>query len=150
MGADVLERLRKRARLCRANAAVRRWEYRQRHHARGVWFRLRRLLADAESAWRISADDAARLIADGVTPSQVGLALEPPMTILVVAQERLESLVSRKPVALRLGSELLQSRPLALVPFTPHDEAYSAARRERWRRGVATDWSATESEDWPD
>jgi hypothetical protein len=29
------------------------------------------------------------------------------------------------------------------------DEAYKAARRERWRRGVGADWKATETEDWP-
>ena len=117
MGADRIERLHRRARLSRANAAVRRWEYRQRDHARGVWFRLRRLLADAASAWQVSADDSARLIDDGVAPDAIGLALEPPMTILVVAQARLEALPSRKPVALRLGADLLRSRHLVLVPF---------------------------------
>jgi len=30
------------------------------------------------------------------------------------------------------------------------DEAYKAARRERWRRGVGVDWKATETEDWPE
>jgi hypothetical protein len=29
------------------------------------------------------------------------------------------------------------------------DAAYRAARKERWRRAVASDWSATEVEDWP-
>jgi len=29
------------------------------------------------------------------------------------------------------------------------DAAYQAARRERWRRQVAQDWSPTESEGWP-
>jgi hypothetical protein len=30
------------------------------------------------------------------------------------------------------------------------DEAYKAARRERWRVRVGADWKATETEDWPD
>ena len=29
------------------------------------------------------------------------------------------------------------------------DEAYKAARRERWRGGVGEEWKATETEDWP-
>jgi hypothetical protein len=29
------------------------------------------------------------------------------------------------------------------------DAAYKAARRERWRKGVADDWKHTEAEDWP-
>lgn len=30
------------------------------------------------------------------------------------------------------------------------DAAYRAARREVWRRGLAEDWAATETEAWPD
>jgi hypothetical protein len=29
------------------------------------------------------------------------------------------------------------------------DAAYTAARKERWRREVARDWSGTETEGWP-
>lgn len=112
---DALERLRRRARQIRANALVRRWEYRQRHHARGVWFRLRRLLAEAKSAWRLSEQDALRLIAEGYQPESVGTQLEPRTVILFVPEERLATLESRKEVGLRLGAELLQSRFLALA-----------------------------------
>lgn len=28
------------------------------------------------------------------------------------------------------------------------DEGYRAARREPWRRGIGTDWKATETEGW--
>lgn len=116
MSAEASARLHKRARRTRADAAVRRWEYRQRHHARGVWFRLRRLLADAKAAWRVSADDATLLIGEGIEPDPIGLALEPPMTILVVPQGRLETLTSRRPVALGLGADFLGSRNVVLVP----------------------------------
>lgn len=30
------------------------------------------------------------------------------------------------------------------------DEAYKAAARERWRTSNASDWSATDVEDWPE
>lgn len=110
-----MERLHRRARQIRANALVRRWEYRQRHHARGVWFRLRRLLADACSAWRLSEQDALQLTAEGYRPEPVGEQLEPRTVILFVPEERLFTLASRREVGLRLSAELLQSRFLALV-----------------------------------
>jgi hypothetical protein len=112
---DALERLQRRARQIRANALVRRWEYRQRHHARGVWFRLRRLLAESKSAWRLSEEDALRLIAEGYAPEPVGDELEPPAVILFVPEERLETVASRQAVGLRLCADLLQSRFLALA-----------------------------------
>ena len=30
------------------------------------------------------------------------------------------------------------------------DEAYKAAQRERWRRGVGVDWKVTDTEGWPE
>ena len=112
---EPLERLQRRARQIRANALVRRWEYRQRHHARGIWFRLRRLLAEAKSAWRLSEQDALRLISEGYPPDPVGDQLEPRTVILFVPEERLETVASRQEVGLRLGADLLQSRFLALA-----------------------------------
>ncbi|HEV8358624.1 MAG TPA: hypothetical protein VGX21_05695 [Methylomirabilota bacterium] len=47
---DDLER---RVRQVRSRVAVQAWEYRQRHHAKGVWMRLRRILADAQAAYVI-------------------------------------------------------------------------------------------------
>ena len=29
------------------------------------------------------------------------------------------------------------------------DAAYKTAGKERWRRGLSSDWSATETESWP-
>jgi hypothetical protein len=112
---QALARLHQRARRVRAAALVRRWEYRQRHHARGVWHRLRRLLSDAREAWSLSAEDASRLITEGFGPEHVGLELEPPLTILVLPEDRLRTLASRRRVALRLGQELLAARQLAIV-----------------------------------
>lgn len=117
MSTDAIERMRQRVRRVRAAVLVRRWEFRQRHHARGVWLRLRRLLADSEAAWRISAEDAERLIAEGFQPDPVGLELEPPITILVLPATRVVAVESRQPVALRLGAELLTTRHLVLTPW---------------------------------
>ena len=113
-----LARMHRRARQVRANALVRRWEYRQRDHARGVWFRLRRVLADAKSAWRVSEADALRLMAEGYRPEPAGEQMEPRTVILFVPEERLREAESCSEVPLRLGVELLQSRFLALVRFS--------------------------------
>lgn len=101
----------------RARAAVRAWEYRQRHHAGGVWFRLRRLLAATESAWSLPEAEARRLLAEGHEAAEVGNLLEPPKVLIVVPEERLATVPGRTPVELRLGPELLAARWLALVPF---------------------------------
>jgi len=115
--ADVLAALEERAREVRARAAVRAWEYRQRHHAKGVWFRLRRLLAATASAWSLPEEEARRLVAEGYEAADVGGLLEPPKLLVVVPEERLRTIAARTPVELRLGPELLAARCLALVPF---------------------------------
>ena len=57
----------RRIRERRARMLERSSEYRHRSHARGVWFRLRRVLADASAAFVISEDEARTLIrGDGV------------------------------------------------------------------------------------
>jgi hypothetical protein len=127
MSSDAILKLRKRARAVRAADAVRRFEYRQRNHARGVWFRLRRLLSEAASAWRLSEEDARRLIAEGITPEAVGLQIEPPMTILVLSEERLRSVSPRAPLPVRLSAELLLTRHLGLV-FWPREQKDGSIR----------------------
>lgn len=85
----VLER---RARQVRARAEIRKWEYRQRKHAKGVWFRLRCVLADAAAAYGIDADDAARLLDEGFVPEPVGAELQPEKRLLFISEERLQSI----------------------------------------------------------
>jgi hypothetical protein len=116
-GAEAVAALEQRARQVRAQAAVRAWEYRQRHHAKGVWFRLRRLLAATESAWRLPEEEARRLVAEGYPAAEVGEHLEPPKLLVVVPEETLRAFPSRERVELCLGPELLAARWLALVPF---------------------------------
>lgn len=101
----------------RAQAAVRAWQYRQRYTAKGVWFRLRRLLAATKSAWRLPEEEARRLVAEGYPTAEAGELLEPPNLLVIVPEERLHAVAEREPVELRLGPELLAARWLALVPF---------------------------------
>ncbi|MBI1876032.1 MAG: hypothetical protein HYS05_19375 [Acidobacteria bacterium] len=96
---------------------VRSWDYRQRRHARGVWFRLRRVLADASAAYVIPRDEAQRLVAEGRRAEPVGEELEPPKVIVFVAAERLARIASARPVPVRLGGEVLAAECLALIPF---------------------------------
>jgi hypothetical protein len=116
-GQDAVAALQARARAVRARAAVRAWEYRQRHHAKGVWFRLRRLLAATASAWTLPEEEARRLVAEGYESAAVGSLLEPPKILVLVPEERLQTVPGRAQIELRLGPELLGARCLALVPF---------------------------------
>jgi hypothetical protein len=109
--------LEERARKLRARLAVRAWEYRQRHNASGVWFRLRRVLAEAEEAYAISEADAEHLVREGCTPEPVGAELEPRKTLLFVAPERLAGLQSRAPLRVALDAKMLGARCIALVRF---------------------------------
>jgi hypothetical protein len=109
--------LEKRARRARARAAIKRWEYRQRDLAMGVWFQLRRVLADAREAYAISRADAELLIKDGSHSEPVGARLEPPKVFIFVTPERLATIASRRSIPVRLGRELLDADALALVRF---------------------------------
>ena len=109
--------LERRVNQLRSRVLVRSWDYRQRRHARGVWFRLRRLLADASAAYAISSDEAGRLIAEGYRAEPVGAEIEPPKLIVFVPAERLAQIASARPVPVRLGGEWLSTDCLALTPF---------------------------------
>lgn len=111
------EPLRRRAELIRQRALVRSWEYRQRHHSKGVWDRFRRLLVDADEAWVIDEHDARRLAGSGRAEQAVGAELDPPKRIFFVSPQELIGVSSRRQVPVRLTGELLQAPNLALVPF---------------------------------
>lgn len=110
-------RLEYRLRQHRRRMIVRSWEYRQRRHAHGVWFRLRSALAKARAAHVISAEDAERLMAEGHGLEPVGRELDPPKLIIVVPAERVARIASARPVAVRLSAEMLAAECLALTPF---------------------------------
>lgn len=107
----------RRLRELRSRVLVRGFEYRQRRHARGVWFRLRRLLAFASEAYTIPRNEAERLIAEGCRPDPVGWELAPSRLILVVPPSCAAQIRSARPLAVRLSAELLAAESLVLVPF---------------------------------
>jgi hypothetical protein len=106
-----------RLRQQRRRTIIRSWQYRQRRHAHGVWFRLRRVLASARAAHVISGEDARRLIAEGHRLEAVGRELDPPKSILFAPADRVARIASARPVAVRLSAEVLAAACLALTPF---------------------------------
>jgi len=113
--------LERRLRQLRSRVLVRSWDYRQRRHARGIWFRLRRLLADASQAYAITPQDADVLVAEGYRVEPVGRELEPRKLIVFAPAARVAEIASRRPLAVRLSADLILTDCLALVPF--QDEA---------------------------
>ena len=109
----------RRLREVRSRVLVRSFDHRQRHHARGVWFRLRRALTYAKEAYAVPRAEAERLIAEGYPSDAVGQELEPPRIILLVPAARVSRIDSARPLAVRLDAELLSAECLALVPFPP-------------------------------
>lgn len=109
--------LEQRARQFRSRILVRSWEYRQRDHARGVWFRLRRVLTDAREAYAVAREDAEALVAEGYRPEPVGQELQPPKLIVFAPAAQIERIASAHPLEVRLSSELLAAECLVLVPF---------------------------------
>jgi hypothetical protein len=107
---------------------VRQWEYRQRDLARGVWFRLRRVLAGARAAYAISGEDAAALEAEGVQPASAGREVAPPLMLYFVPEDRLLRLRSARALAVRLSAELLSTKAVALVPFVAADAQVDHAK----------------------
>jgi hypothetical protein len=110
----------RRLRELRSRWLVRGFAHRQRRHARGVWPRLRRVLAFASEAYALPRGEAERLIAEGHRPDPVGRELEPSRIIFFLSAERVAEIPSARPLAVRLSAELLSTECLALVPF--HDD----------------------------
>lgn len=112
-----LQRMHERARAVRARAAIRSWEYRQRNLAAGVWYRLRRVLADARAAYVISDDDARELVAEGYRVEPCGREVSPEKSLIFVDDQRLAAISSRREIRVGLGPEFLQATAVALVAF---------------------------------
>jgi hypothetical protein len=121
-----------RIRAYRRRVLVRSWEYRQRHHAHGTWFRLRRALADASAAFVISPEDARGLAAEGLPVLPVGTELAPPKLIVVVPAARIAGIRSARPIAVRLSADLLSAECLALTLF---DTTRTVRRGLEWPSG---------------
>ena len=121
MDSRALERMRARARAVRTRAEIRAWRYRQRNLAAGVWFRLRRVLADAKAAYVISDEDASRLLAEGYEEVACGRECAPAKAILFVDDRRLDRAESRCPIRVDLGPAFLAASAIALVKFDTTD-----------------------------
>jgi hypothetical protein len=109
--------LERRLRQQRSRVLVRSWEYRQRRHARGAWYRLRRALAAAVEAYVVSPGVARQLLAEGYRPESVGAEFHPPKLIVFVESARVSQIPEAQSVPVRLGVELLAAEHLILVPF---------------------------------
>jgi hypothetical protein len=112
--------MRARARAVRSRAAIRSWNYRQRKLAAGVWFRIRRVLADAKEAYVIPSADAEQLLAEGYVPETCGAQLAPEKTLIFVDSARLARIESRRKIPVRLGPDFLLATAVALMPFEQH------------------------------
>lgn len=113
----------RRLRQLRSRVLVRSWEYRQRRHARGVWFRLRRVLAEASEAYAVTLEQAHELVREGHTLAPVGQELDPPKLIVFAPAARVARLASARPLAVRLSVDLMRAQGLALVPFETEAKA---------------------------
>ena len=82
-----------------------------------MWFRLRRVLADAATACAISEQDARLLIAEGYRADASGAGIAPEKTIVFVDERRLSGIEGRRPIPVGLGPEFLAARWIALIPF---------------------------------
>ena len=117
MNRELLARLQRRVRGVRARQCVRAWEYRQRDLAHGVWFRLRRVLADAREAYVVSEEEAARLLEEGYLAEPVGAEISPAKSIVFVDEARLAALATRQSIRVGLGPDFLAASAVVLVPF---------------------------------
>ena len=132
--------LERRLRQLRSRVLVRSWSYRQRRHARGVWFRLRRVLAEASGAYAIPVKEARKLIAEGHRQEPVGGELEPPRPIVLASTERVAQIASARPLAVRLSGELLSAAGLVLTPFETIERSSTSNRdgEDAWPSRAAT------------
>jgi hypothetical protein len=106
-----------RARAVRTRAVIRRWKYRQRGLAAGVWYRIRRVLAEAKEAYVIAGGDAQQLLAEGYVPESCGALVAPEKIIIFVDPTRLARIGSRRRIPVRLGPEFLSATAVALIRF---------------------------------
>jgi hypothetical protein len=106
-----------RLRRMRSRLMIRKWELRQIHHARGVWFRFEMLLAGTRRALVISDKEAATLRASGFEPHPVGGELEPPKALFVIPDEMLPAAIAGREIALHEAREILLAPALVLIPF---------------------------------
>ena len=112
----------------RERALVRAWEYRQRNLSKGVWFRLRRVLADAAQVLAASDEVANDLESRGYQPLPIGAELEPKKRLFLVDDPMSFDVSACRSMPVRLGQEFLRARNLILVPFPRDDSPFGSDR----------------------
>ena len=111
------ERMHARIRQVRSRASVLKWQARQAKYSHGVWYRLGRLLAEAEEMYAL--DDAAmdELLAEGFANTLPAQEIVPPKRIVFAPRERMAGFANRRRLPMRVGSEFLAARNVVLVRF---------------------------------
>lgn len=108
-----VERIRK----MKQRQAVRAWEYRQRRASKGVWDRLRAVLARSERAYALDEDAKAALRSLGVRPHPVGGELQPVREYYVLPATEGRRVASLPELQVGLGAAFLDAPRVALVYF---------------------------------
>lgn len=111
------ESLERRLDRIRSRLVVRSWEYRQRDSSKGVWFRVRHVLAYNARAFVIPEGEVAYLLAEGYEPVPVGRELEPEKHLFLIPAERAEAIPGAREIEVRLTAPFLEARAVALVRF---------------------------------
>jgi hypothetical protein len=106
-----------RIRKMKQRLAVRAWEFRQRNSSKGVWDRLRLVLALSERAFAIDDALARSLEARGHHPHPVGAELEPARQYFVLDAGDVGLVEGAREIPVRLDMELLAHERVALVLF---------------------------------
>jgi hypothetical protein len=74
-------------------------------------------LADASVAYTLTEHAARKLLDEGHRPEPIGEQIEPPKTILCVSGKRIDAIVDKHQIPVRLGTEFFAARYVALVRF---------------------------------
>jgi hypothetical protein len=111
------EHLHARIRQARSRAAVLRWEARQSALARGVWYRLRRLLTFAAEMWSVDEETMDRLIASGSVPAPEGEQIDPAKRIVTLSRDRRDEIAGGRRLPVRMSPEFFAARNLVLIPW---------------------------------
>lgn len=125
-----MKSLEERAKRFRERQQVRAWEYRQLAGTKGVWYRLRRMLARAQRAYAVDDATMNDLIALGLRLEPVGGELAPSRRYVFVGDEGV--LDGRcTPLEVRLDAAMLASPNVVFVAFDESERAAGTGRVPR-------------------
>jgi len=74
-----------------------------------------------------------------------------PVRLNIIMEETVYKRLKQQVPAKRMSAFINEAVRMKLRPDKKDlDAAYKAARREAWRRTLSEDWTATETEGWPE